>query len=148
MKISRLWLADTLALMSFTIVTGIFIEVVIVQMTVQQSLMSRLLCQPINILTGRLYGRYRDSVLRAVPFHGPSWLISAVGDVLAYISFQLPLYITILLCIGMDLPSIATAATTQTLALFVLGAPYGLWLTKVRHWVKAPTQANTEIAKA
>lgn len=148
MKISRIWLADTLALMSFTIVTGMFIEVVIVQMTIQQSLMSRLLCQPINILTGRLYGRYRDSVLRAIPFHGPGWLISAVGDVLAYISFQLPLYIAILLIIGMDLPSIATAATTQTLALFVLGAPYGVWLTKVRRWVKAPTQVSPDTASA
>ncbi|GAM62592.1 hypothetical protein JCM19232_1749 [Vibrio ishigakensis] len=46
----------------------------------------------------------------------------------------------------MDLPSIATAATTQTLALFVLGAPYGVWLTKVRRWVKAPTQMSPDTA--
>lgn len=142
-NLNRVWLADTLALMSFTIVTGMFIEVVVAGMTLQQSLISRLLCQPVNILTGRLYGRYRDRVIRALPCQGPRWLNSALGDVLAYISFQLPLYVLILLGIGMNMSEIVTAAVSQTLSLGVLGAPYGVWLTQTRRWIKVAPQEAT-----
>ena len=137
MKINRLWLADTLALMSFTIVTGMFIEVAIVGMTLQQSVMSRVLCQPVNILTGRMYGIYRDKIIAKIARNKPSKVIQVVGDIIAYITFQLPLYIIILLSIGMDVPSIVKAAMTQTLALLVLGAPYGYWLTTVRKHLHA-----------
>jgi len=144
MKLTRLWLADTLALISFTIVTGLFIEIAIVGMTVQQSLQSRLFCQPINILTGRLYGLYRDKVIQKTDKKISGKGAQMVGDILAYITFQLPLYIAILLVIGVDLPNIAKAALTQTSALLVLGAPYGYWLTKVRDFINpAPTCSST-----
>lgn len=138
MKINRTWLADTLALMSFTITTGMFIEIAIVGMTFQQSLYSRLLCQPVNIVTGRLYGIYRDKIIKTVSGKKVSKITEMLGDIIAYITFQLPLYIVILLSIGMDLPSIAKAAMTQTLALLVLGAPYGYWLTLVRKFINPP----------
>lgn len=132
MKINRLWLADTLALMSFTIITGLFIEIALVGMTVMQSLQSRLLCQPINILTGRLYGLYRDKVITQTANKIPGKISNVIGDILAYITFQLPLYVVILWLVGVDLPGIIKASLTQTAALLILGAPYGYWLTKVR----------------
>ncbi|PKH07478.1 L-alanine exporter AlaE [Moritella sp. Urea-trap-13] len=135
MKINRLWLADTLALMSFTIITGMFIEIAIVGMTVQQSIQSRILCQPINILTGRMYGIYRDNIIVQTDKKIPGKGAKIIGDILAYITFQLPLYIGILWVIGMDISSIVKAAFTQTAALLVLGAPYGYWLTKVRAFI-------------
>jgi len=132
MKINRLWLADTLALISFTIVTGMFIEIALVGMTVQQSIQSRLLCQPINILTGRLYGIYRDKIIMQTSLRMASKWANVAGDIVAYITFQLPLYIAILLVIGVDFEHIIKATLTQTSALLVLGAPYGYWLSKVR----------------
>lgn len=142
MKINRLWLADTLALMSFTIITGMFIEIAIVGMTIQQSFLSRLLCQPINIVTGRMYGIYRDKIIEKLSRGKPHKRFQALGDITAYITFQLPLYILILFSIDMDIQSIAKAAMTQTSALLVLGAPYGYWLTVVRKFMSVATESN------
>lgn len=145
MKFNRLWLADTLALMSFTIITGMFIEVAIAGMTIQQSALSRLLCQPINIVTGRMYGIYRDKIIDKLS-HGKQRKWSKVlGDITAFITFQLPLYIVILVIIGMDMQGIVKAAMSQTLALFVLGAPYGYWLTIVRKFMNAAPESNLQI---
>lgn len=113
-----------------------FIEVVLVDMTLNESIMSRLLCLPINLFTGRLYGRYRDRVIRKLRSVSASRIIPMLGDILAYISFQLPLYVLVLLSIGLSMSAIATATLSQTLALFVLGAPYGMWLTQTRRWIK------------
>jgi len=145
MKINRLWLADTLALMSFTIITGMFVEVAIVGMTIQQSLLSRLLCQPINIVTGRMYGIYRDKIIKKISSNKPHKRSEVLGDITAYITFQLPLYILILFIIGMDVQSITKAAMSQTLALLVLGAPYGYWLTVVRKFMNATPASALQI---
>lgn len=132
MKINRYWLADTCALISFTFVTGMFIEVAIAGFTLQQSLISRLLCQPVNILTARGYGYYRDKVVAWLSGESPHWLKSTLGDILAYLSFQLPLYVVILLIAGTSWEGIIKASISQTLALVVLGAPYGVWLKYCR----------------
>ena len=132
MKINRSWLADTLALMSFTIVTGMFIEVVIVGMTLQQSILSRMMSQPINILTGRIYGMYRDSIISRFCKTKSNYLRESAGDITAYLTFQLPLYILILVAVGLDQSAILTASLSQVVALLILGAPYGQWLKLVR----------------
>lgn len=132
MRLSRNWLADTLALISFTVVTGMFIEIAIVGMTLQQSIMSRLMCQPLNISLGRLYGIYRDFIIGKLCGGKQSRLKETLGDILAYLTFQLPPYIGILVVVGMDMQGIITASISQTLALLVLGAPYGRWLGFVR----------------
>ncbi|MGI9280596.1 MAG: L-alanine exporter AlaE [Endozoicomonas sp.] len=132
MKINRSWLADTCALISFTFVTGLFIEVAIAGFTLQQSLVSRLLCQPVNLLTARGYGCYRDKVVAWLSGSKPHWMKLMPGDILAYLSFQLPLYIVILLIAGTGWEAIIKASISQTLALVVLGAPYGFWLKYCR----------------
>lgn len=132
MKINRHWLADTVALISFTVVTGMFIEIVIVGMTLQQSLLSRIMCQPLNIAFGRIYGLYRDFIIAKVCGNNKSYVKEVVGDILSYLTFQLPLYLVILIVIGMDIEGIITATVSQTIALVILGAPYGKWLSFVR----------------
>ncbi|MET4692792.1 L-alanine exporter AlaE [Endozoicomonas lisbonensis] len=132
MKPGRQWLADTLALISFTVVTGMFIEIAIVGMTLRQSIISRLMCQPLNISLGRLYGMYRDFIIRKLCGDRQSVIKATLGDIIAYLTFQLPPYIGILVIVGMDVNGIITASISQTVALVVLGAPYGRWLSFVR----------------
>lgn len=132
MKISRNWLADTTALITFTVVTGMFIEIAIVGMTLKQSIISRLLCQPLNLTLGRIYGIYRDFIIAKVCGNKKTRLKETIGDIFSYLTFQLPPYIGILLIIGMDLDAIITASISQTVALVILGAPYGQWLGFVR----------------
>ena len=135
MKMNHSWIADTLALVTFTVVTGMFIEIVIVGMTLHQSVISRLMCQPLNISLGRVYGLYRDRIISRVCGERKTILKETVGDILAYLSFQLPLYIGILIAVGMDMQGIIKAAISQTVALVILGAPYGHWLGFVRSMV-------------
>ena len=132
MKLSRHWLADTLALISFTVITGMFIEIAIVGMTLKQSIISRLMCQPLNIGLGRIYGIYRDFIIRKVSDNKKSRIKETLGDIISYLTFQLPPYIGILVIIGMDMDGIIAASISQTVALVVLGAPYGRWLSFVR----------------
>lgn len=134
-KINRSWLADTLALISFTVVTGMFIEVVLVGMTIQQSLFSRLMCQPVNILTGRMYGIYRDHLIAKVCGGNRTYIKESLGDMLAYLTFQLPLYVLILLAAKVDSQTIIAASVSQTLALLALGAPFGQWLKLTRRFL-------------
>ena len=132
MKISRNWLADTIALITFTVVTGMFIEIAIVGMTLKQSVISRLLCQPLNLTLGRIYGIYRDFIIALVCGDKKTRIKETIGDIFSYLTFQLPLYIGILLIVGMDFEGIVRASLSQTLALVILGAPYGQWLSFVR----------------
>ena len=55
-----------------------------------------------------------------------------IGDILSYLSFQLPFYVVILMIVGMDLQGIIKACISQAAALVILGAPYGQWLDFVR----------------
>ncbi|MCL6270824.1 L-alanine exporter AlaE [Sansalvadorimonas sp. 2012CJ34-2] len=135
MKLNRSWIADTVALISFTVVTGMFIEIAIVGMTLRQSIISRLMCQPLNISLGRVYGLYRDKIINKICGEKRTFLKETLGDILSYLSFQLPLYIGILIAVGMDMQGIIKASVTQTLALVILGAPYGRWLGFVRSMI-------------
>ena len=137
MKISRRFIADTLALMTFTFVTGMIVEIGIAGFTLIQSLISRLLCIPVNLGTARPYGMYRDAVIRVVGRWAPASIQGICSDVAAYISFQLPLYILILLCAGSSWSDIAAASVSQLAALFILGRPYGIWLEFCRKRIAA-----------
>lgn len=61
--------ADTFALVVYCFVIGMVIEVVISGMTFRQSLSSRLLSIPVNILIAWPYGMYRDAFIRFAQRH-------------------------------------------------------------------------------
>lgn len=56
----RRFLADTTAMVVFSTVAGMFTEIVVAGLSVQQSLYARLTALPIILITARPYGRYRD----------------------------------------------------------------------------------------
>lgn len=56
----RRFMADTTAMISFSFVVGMFIEIVISGLTFGQSLQSRITGIVVNLLTGGLYGKFRD----------------------------------------------------------------------------------------
>ena len=58
MRRTPILIADTLAMILFSLVLGMFVEVVISGLTVVQSLTARAASVPVNLLTGR-----------------PSWLV-------------------------------------------------------------------------
>lgn len=127
----RRYLADTSALLVWSTFAGLFTEIVIAGLAVNQSLYARLTALPVTLITARLYGLYRDWIWRA-------WRADegaarrVIADTAALVSFQLPLYWMILAFVGATLWQIAAASVTAIVILAVSGRPYGVLLDAFR----------------
>ena len=129
----RKFIIDTSAMVSYSIAIGMANEILIANMSLEQSLKSRAMSIIPNMLTGGIYGKYRDWVLKKFKTSKKShWLKKAVADITAFASFQGPLYATILALAGADSDQIMTAVGSVTLMSPVLGRPYGLYLDGLR----------------
>ncbi|CFQ37213.1 MULTISPECIES: L-alanine exporter AlaE [Yersinia] len=125
--------ADTFALVVYCFVIGMIIEIVISGMTFQQSLSSRLVSIPVNILIAWPYGVYRDAFIRFAYRHvGEHVWARNLADLLAYVSFQSPVYALILWSVGADLEQITTAVTSNALVSMAMGVAYGYFLEYCR----------------
>lgn len=129
----RMAAADTFALVVYCFIAGMIIEILLSGMTLEQSLSSRLLSVPVNIAIAWPYGRYRDAVLRMARRYGPDqfWTRN-LADLLAYVSFQSPVYAAILLTVGADGQQIMTAVTSNAVGSMILGVAYGYFLEYCR----------------
>nr|VUD33905.1 inner membrane protein [Raoultella sp. NCTC 9187] len=67
-----------------------------------QSLSSRLVAIPVNIIIAVPYGFYRDRAMRLARHISPSGWMKNVADVVAYVTFQSPVYVAILFVVGAD----------------------------------------------
>ncbi len=123
----RRYLADTSALLVWSTLAGLFAELVIVGLAVDQSLHARLTGILVVLVTARPYGLYRDWVWRA-------WRAEAgaarrlAADTVALVTFQLPLYWMILAFVGATFWQIAGASVTAIAILVASGRPYGIVL--------------------
>ncbi len=102
MSIRRETLADIFALITFGLVVGMAVELLIAGLSVEQSIQSRLMSIPMNMLIARPYGIYRDWIMglgNAVN----SKLGEFVMDILAFLSFQMPVYLILLATTGASL---------------------------------------------
>ncbi|KAA9003294.1 L-alanine exporter AlaE [Affinibrenneria salicis] len=131
--------ADTFALVIYCFITGMIIEMVLSGMTFQQSLSSRLLSIPVNIVIAWPYGLYRDRVLALVTRRRPShsWLRN-LADLLAYVSFQSPVYAAILWVIGAGGAQIVTAVSSNAVISMAMGVLYGYFLEYCRRLFHVP----------
>ncbi|WP_413735259.1 L-alanine exporter AlaE [Sodalis sp. RH21] len=129
----RMAAADTFALVVYCFIAGMAIEIFMSGMTLQQSLSSRLLAVPVNIAIAWPFGLYRDAVLRLARRRGPDqfWTRN-IADLLAYVSFQSPVYVFILLAVGADGHQIITAVTSNAIGSMILGVVYGYFLEYCR----------------
>jgi hypothetical protein len=126
-------LADTFALVTFAFAVGMFVEVVVSGLTLNQSLQSRLMAIPLNMIIARPYGVYRDWLFSAMDARCRGQLARAGLDIFGFITFMLPQYAFVLWVIGADFLQILTAsASVMTLSL-VIGRPYGLYLGLCRN---------------
>ncbi|MDX1302044.1 L-alanine exporter AlaE [Photobacterium sp.] len=130
--------ADTFAMVLFSFVTGMMIEVFVSGMTFEQSLASRTLSIPVNIAIAWPYGVFRDYVLRSGYCLSPSRWMKGLSDMVAYVLFQSPVYAGILWVVGADADQIMTAVTSSALVSGALGIVYGQFLDVCRRMFKVP----------
>jgi hypothetical protein len=92
--------ADTFAMVVYCSVVNMLIEIFLSGMSFEQSLSSRLVAIPVNIIIAWPYGLYRDAVMRFARRISPAGWVKNLADVLAYVTFQSPVYVAILLTVG------------------------------------------------
>ena len=131
----KMLVADTLAMILFSTVMCMSIEVFVAGMTITQSLIARAAAVPTNLLTGRPYGCYRDILFSRFNLDGNSFLQNALGDTVAFVSFQLPLYAFVLLMAHASLHQIIISGGMMTLVFAVAGRPYGVFMGYCRRLI-------------
>ncbi|VEA62634.1 L-alanine exporter AlaE [Serratia plymuthica] len=125
--------ADTFALVVYCFIAGMAIEILVSGMSFHQSLSSRLVSIPVNVLIAWPYGRYRDLFIRLVKrFQRGQWLLRNLADLLAYVSFQSPVYAAILWSVGADGQQIMTAVAGNAVVSMAMGVTYGYFLEYCR----------------
>ncbi|MBT8418124.1 MAG: L-alanine exporter AlaE [Silicimonas sp.] len=126
----RAFAIDTLAAVAFfTIVAGAS-ELLVAGLSPSQVLVTRLLTVPVLVLTGRPYGLWRDAVFGLI--RPLSRLGRGATDIAAFISFQVPVYVGILIFAGATRDEILRAAGAAVILMLVASRPYGLFLDWVR----------------
>ncbi|QPO48724.1 L-alanine exporter AlaE [Enterobacter hormaechei] len=128
--------ADTFAMVVYCSVVNMLIEIFLSGMSFEQSLSSRLVAIPVNIMIAWPYGLYRDGVMRLARRISPAGWVKNLADVLAYVTFQSPVYVVILLTVGADWHQIAAAVSSNIVVSMLMGAVYGYFLDYCRRLFK------------
>ncbi len=120
--------ADTFAMVVYCTIVNMMIEIFLSGMTFQQSLSSRLVGIPVNILIAVPYGVYRDFLMRRAQRLSANGWVKSVADIVSYVTFQSPVYVAILLFVGADWHQIIAAVSSNILVSMIMGAAYGYFL--------------------
>jgi hypothetical protein len=132
--------ADTFAMVVYCSVVNMLIEIFLSGMTFEQSLSSRLVAIPVNIIIAWPYGFYRDVFIRQARRITPASWMRNLADVLAYVTFQSPVYVAILLTVGADWQQIIAAVSSNIVLSMMMGAVYGYFLDYCRRLFKVSYQ--------
>lgn len=139
--------ADTFAMVVYCSVVNMMIEIFLSGMSFDQSLSSRLVAIPVNILIAWPYGIYRDAFMRLAKRYGKASWARNLADILAYVTFQSPVYVAILLTVGADWNQIIAAVSSNVVVSMMMGAAYGYFLDYCRRLFRLHgyTNAKAEI---
>ena len=122
----KLIFVDTITTLFFFTLIAAFTELVIVGMEPLQVLTTRLIMVPVMVLTGRPYGVWRDWIFVRI---SPKYRLSrVVVDVVAFLSFQVPVYAATLAIAGANTSEMVTAVGSGTFFMMILSRPFGLFL--------------------
>lgn len=134
----RRYLADTFAMVVFSIAIGAFVELVITGLTIEQTIKIRAAAIPVSLLVGRPYGAYRDWVFRRLGSAETTTLQKILLDTFINLTFQIPLYALILALNGATLLQILTAVSSILVIVGLSGRPYGIFLNGCRRLFRVP----------
>lgn len=145
-------IADTVSMVLFSLVIGLFVEVVMSGMTLWASLRARLLGTVLNLLTGSLNGLWEKKVVatylapRFIALVGltniASYQLTAsmtigtwIVGFLAFLTFQIPLYAVNLWCTERDWKKRLRAVMSMMLIFVPLAWLYSPFNTLLRHLI-------------
>lgn len=126
----RNFIVDTIATIFFFTTVAALTELFIAGLAPAQVLTARLMSIPVMILTGRPYGMWRDWVFSFFP-HFDRWAAIPV-DIVAFLLFQVPIYVAILAVAGANRAEMIAAVGSAIVFMVVLSRPFGLFLEAMR----------------
>ena len=138
-KVPSKLIADIFTLVTFAFVVGMFVEIALSGLTLEQSFQSRLFAIPLNVIAARPYGLYRDWLLLVTRAENKGRVIPIVIDILAFLSFMIPQYAAVLWWVGADPIQILVACISVVIMSVVVGRPYGLYMVFCRRIVERYT---------
>lgn len=127
--------ADITAMILFSTAICMSIEIFIAKLTFIQSVKARIAAVPVNLITGRPYGWFRDRLFLFFGIDRSSPWKMVLGDTLAFVLFQVPLYVIVLLAAGATWRQIALSTGFMSLTFSLAGRPYGVFLDFCRRLV-------------
>jgi len=131
-RVKAFWV-DVFVMNTFSYVVAAPLELWIAGMSWHAHLQARLIGLLINSIIGRPYGLWREFVVTRTSTTEQSSVLKRYWvDTLVFLSFQLPVYVTILALSGADWNGILKAAGTASLLAGFLGRPYGIYLDFIR----------------
>jgi hypothetical protein len=136
--------ADTFAMVVYCSVVNMMIEIFLSGMSFEQSLSSRLVAIPVNILIAWPYGFYRDAFMRFTKRYSHANWSKSLADILAYVTFQSPVYVVILWSVGADWNQIAAAVSSNIIVSMIMGAAYGYFLDYCRRLFRISGYRNAK----
>lgn len=125
----RLLIADITAMILYSTALCMIIEIFIAGLSFFQSVGARIAAIPVNLITGRPYGWFRDTLFLKLGIDDRSSPLKLFfGDTLAFVVFQAPLYVIVLLLAGATWKQIAVSSLSASLLFSLTGRPYGIFL--------------------
>lgn len=121
-------IADITAMILFSTALCMAIELFAAGLTFVQSVKARIAAIPVNLITGRPYGWFRDRLFVHLKIDRSQWWQPLLGDTLAFVIFQVPLYVIVLLAAGATWRQIFISSATMTILFSMAGRPYGVFL--------------------
>ena len=128
------YFVDTAATVTFFTVVAALSELLIAGMGPTQVLIARLIMIPVMMVTARPYGLWRDWFFSKT--RPQRWLTNLVGDIIAFITFQVPVYVATLALAGANASEIAAAVSASIVFMILLSRPFGIYLQAVRNWAR------------
>jgi hypothetical protein len=134
-------IADIFALLVFSTLGSMIVEILIAGMAFNQSLRVRLTAVPFIVIFARPYGLFRDWVFKVTRANQKGKVRKALADILAFASFQVPQYTLVLKLSGANFHQIIAACGTATLLSLFAGRPMGIFLEFSRWLFKIKKEA-------
>ena len=123
------YLVDTASSLVFFTVIAALSELLIAGMAPGQVLIARLIMIPVMLATSRPYGLWRDWVFARV--QPARWISVTLTDIVAFVAFQVPVYITTLVVAGATWAEIGAAVEKASRPVH-FKAPQGLRVDVLR----------------
>ncbi len=121
-------ISDIAAMILFSTALCMIIEIFVAGLSFFQSVGARIAAIPVNLITGRPYGWFRDTLFLTLGIDRSSPVKLFLGDTLAFVVFQVPLYVLVLLFAGATWKQIAVTSFSASLVFSLTGRPYGIFL--------------------